>query len=514
MSQEVGRHTQVQANVVANFAGHLWTAVIGLLCVPLYVKFMGVESYGLFSLCSAIMGLLLILDFGLSTAAVRETATLSAVPGQDEEIRSFLRTLECIYWLVAGLIAVSVVLASPWISFHWISPDKLSRNDVHQALLLLGVSAACRWPSRLYGGVLQGRQEQVLLNWIVGIAATVRSLGSVFVLWLVSPTIQAFLLCQIAGDIVETLATKIAIGKVLPQSGSPTVFDRKYLARVGRFTAGVGGTDVFYTILCQMDRLILSRLVTLETLGYYSLASVAAAALLKLVVPIGTAAFPRFAELVSQNDTERLKRTYHLLSQLVSVLSIPACLVMALFSKELLLLWTGNTATALAAHSVLTILALGTGMHVLAAVAVSLQYAAAWTSLIFVQTFLSVVLGAPLMVLLTMHFGVTGTALVWLVIHTCSFFVSIPVMHRWVLVGEQWRWYIRDVGLPALAAIAPVMVARFTLPVFSSRFLILGGLLVVSAASVMCAVVAASAIRKEVFRYLPRLLRRVGRGPG
>jgi O-antigen/teichoic acid export membrane protein len=514
VSQEVGRRSQVEANVVANFAGHLWTAVIGLLCVPLYVKFMGVESYGLFSLCSAIMGLLLILDFGLSTAAIRETATLSAVPGQDEEIRSFLRTLECIYWPVAVLIAVSVVLASPWIAFHWISPDKLSREDVHQALLLLGVSATCRWPSRLYGGVLQGRQEQVLLNWIVGISATIRSLGSVLILWLVSPTIQAFLLCQIAGDIVETLSTKIALGRVLPKSEAPGVFDRKYLARVGRFTAGVGGTDVFYTILTQMDRLILSRLVTLETLGYYSLASVAAAALLKLVVPIGTAAFPRFAELVSQHDTERLKKTYHLLSQLVSVLSIPACLVMASFSQELLLLWTGNTTTALAGHTVLTILALATGMHVLLAVSVSLQFAAAWTSLIFTQTFLSVVLGAPLMVLLTTHFGVTGTALVWLVIHTCSFLISIPIMHRRVLVGEQRRWYIHDVGLPAVAAAVPVLFARLTLPVFGSRLLILAGLLVVSAASVVCAVLAAPAIRKEAFRYLPTIVRRMGRGPG
>ena len=240
MSQEVGRRSQVEANVVANFAGHLWTAVIGLLCVPLYVKFMGVESYGLFSLCSAIMGLLLILDFGLSTAAIRETATLSAVPGQDEEIRSFFRTLECIYWLVAVVIAVSVVLASPWIAFHWISPDKLSREDVHQALLLLGVSAACRWPSRLYGGVLQGRQEQVLLNWIVGISATIRSLGSVLILWLVSPTIQAFLLCQIAGDIVETLSTKIALGRVLPKSAGSRGVRQKIPGTGGAFHRGGG----------------------------------------------------------------------------------------------------------------------------------------------------------------------------------------------------------------------------------------------------------------------------------
>lgn len=507
MSQDVESRSQVKANLVANFAGHLWTAIIGLFCVPLYVKFMGVESYGLFSLCSAMAGLLLVLDLGLSTAAIRETAMLSAIKEREGEIRSLLRTLECIYWIVSALIASAVFALSPWVAFHWISPDTLSRNDVYQTVFLLGISVACRWPSRLYGGVLQGRQEQVLLNWILGAAATVRSIGAVIVLWAVSPTIQAFLLCQIAGDLVETVASKISLRKVLPRTAVPPKFEIGYLVQTWRFTAGVGSTEILYAVLSQMDRLILSRLVTLKTLGYYSIASVAAAALLKLLVPIGTAGFPRFAELISRDDIERLKRTYHAMSQLVSVLSIPACTVITLFSYELLLLWTGDSATASAAHTVLTILAIAMGIQVITGIPVSLQLASGWTSLVFSQTAVSLLLGAPLMILFTLRYGLEGTALVWLILHAGALFITIPVMHTRILSGEKWKWYGRDVALPALAAAIPVLLARLVLPPLPSRPIILLALLVISAASFVAAVLAATMMRREAFRYLDRIVR-------
>ena len=48
-----------------------------------------------------------------------------------------------------------------------------------------------------------------------------------------------------------------------------------------------------------MDKLVLSRLLSLEDFGYYSLAGVAAAGLQYLIAPFFSAAFPRFAQLIA-----------------------------------------------------------------------------------------------------------------------------------------------------------------------------------------------------------------------
>ena len=40
----------VARNVVANFLGQGWTAVMNLAFIPVYIKFLGVEAYGLIGL--------------------------------------------------------------------------------------------------------------------------------------------------------------------------------------------------------------------------------------------------------------------------------------------------------------------------------------------------------------------------------------------------------------------------------------------------------------------------------
>jgi len=39
--------TSLKFGLLANFAGTGWSAVAQLACIPLYVKFLGIEGYGL-----------------------------------------------------------------------------------------------------------------------------------------------------------------------------------------------------------------------------------------------------------------------------------------------------------------------------------------------------------------------------------------------------------------------------------------------------------------------------------
>ena len=40
----------VMKNLLANYIGQIWTALIGLAFVPVYVNYLGVEAYGLIGL--------------------------------------------------------------------------------------------------------------------------------------------------------------------------------------------------------------------------------------------------------------------------------------------------------------------------------------------------------------------------------------------------------------------------------------------------------------------------------
>ncbi len=70
--------SQLKRNIIANFAGKAWTALISLAFIPLYISFIGIEGYGLVGVYLALFAVFSLLDLGLGTTLNRELASLSA----------------------------------------------------------------------------------------------------------------------------------------------------------------------------------------------------------------------------------------------------------------------------------------------------------------------------------------------------------------------------------------------------------------------------------------------------
>ena len=108
-----------RVNVVANFVGQVWMGLIGIAFVPLYVKYIGIESYGIIGFFAMLQALYSLLDMGLSATLGREMAVGSA-DGHGVALPTLLRTLECIYLPLGLFIALATWLVSDWMALHWL----------------------------------------------------------------------------------------------------------------------------------------------------------------------------------------------------------------------------------------------------------------------------------------------------------------------------------------------------------------------------------------------------------
>ena len=114
-----------------------------------------------------------------------------------------------------------------------------------------------------------------------------------------------------------------------------------------RYAAGMTGISVVTLILTQSDKIILSKLLTLEYLGYYTLATTLANTAIGVTVgSIGSAFFPQYSQFVAREDINGLRELYHRSCQIMSVLLLPIMVMLAFFSFEILQLWTGNAEVA------------------------------------------------------------------------------------------------------------------------------------------------------------------------
>ncbi|HEX9402556.1 MAG TPA: oligosaccharide flippase family protein [Anaeromyxobacter sp.] len=451
-------------NIIANFLGRGWSTAVSLIFIPIYIRFLGVDAYGLIGVYMSLVALLGVLDMGLSSTLSRQLARLSATPSAQQEARDLVRTMEFIYWGVGLAIGLGIVAVSPLIARYWVHSERIPPETVRHAVMIMGCVAAFDWPAALYSGGLMGLQRQVLLNGVRGGMGTLQAVGAVVVLWLVSPTILAYFIWQGAIMALQAAVLARCLWRSLPRTGKPAAFDRALLRKNSQFAAGMTGIAFLSTILTHLDKVILSKFLTLESFGYYTLAFNLANAIGMLVQPIFLAVFPRFSQVALDRDDSMAGSLYHKTCRLLSVVVLPVAITIVFFSREALLLWIRNPETADRTHVLLSVLMVGSAFNAVAMMPFMLQLAYGWTRLSVVKNIIAASVSVPLLVWMIVHHGAMGAAIVWIAINAGYFVFEVPYMHRRLLPREMRRWYLSDNVLPVALVTAACAVSRHLAP--------------------------------------------------
>ena len=130
------------------------------------------------------------------------------------------------------------------------------------------------------------------------------------------------------------------------------------LSGVWRFAGGMIAITFLALLLTQVDKL-LSKLLTLNEYGYYTMAAAVAGSLYMMISPISQACYPRLCELQAQDNQSALAQTYHQGAQMVSVLAGSAAIVLILFAETFLRLWTQDQELAESVAPLLSLLVPG-----------------------------------------------------------------------------------------------------------------------------------------------------------
>jgi O-antigen/teichoic acid export membrane protein len=494
----------LRKNVAANIAGNVWNSLMGLAFIPIYIKFMGIESFGLLGVFATLQGVLGLLDVGLGGTLTREMARLSVVPRKEHEMRNLVRTLETLYWGIAVSAGTIVASLTPVLAHRWINTGQLTEGTIEQSLLIMGLVLVFQMPIGFYSGGLQGLQRQVLLNAINVLMSTFRGLGAIGILWLVSPTIQAFLVWQVVVSLVNAVALAWSLWRNLPHSEERPLFQKQLLRGIWRFSAGMSGISVLAVILTQADKIVLSKILSLPLFGYYMLASAVGLSLSRVTMPVFVSIYPRFTQLVSLNDEAGLKRQYHQACQFLSVLILPIAVFVALFSSEVLLLWTRNPTTVQQTHGLVSILICGTALNGLMHAPYALQLAFGWTRLSIYKNVLAVILVVPMMLYMAGRYGATGAAIVWLLLNVGDVIFEVPIMHRRILRREEAKWFWADFLLPLAAASSVGCIGRLLLSEPTSQLSIVLWLVAILVATIGVTAVATKETRMWLLVNLPR----------
>lgn len=499
--------TALRRNILANYAGQAWIALVTVVFAPLYIRVLGMEAFGLVGLMLSIQSLSFLLDFGLGGTLNREISRRIHAHDRAGSLRTLVRSCELIIWPLALAIALVIWLASSPLADDWLHPEVLTRAETAHAITLMGLAVALLWPSNFYANGLSGLERQPLLNLIQVVCATLRGAGVLAVLYWVSPTLSAFMWWYAAVGAAQSAVSAFVFWRALPAGERPR-FSLDELKGARRFAGGLATISVLAVAVMQLDRVVVSFLRPLEELGYFSLALSVAAGLGRMIQPMFNALYPRYSRLVAKGEQAALVHLYHLTNQYLAIMIASVGAVLVLFSRDVIYLWTGDAALAARTAAPLAILAAGTALNGLMNLPYALQLAHGWTRLTVATNLGALILGIPFCIWAVMAYGIEGAAFMWFATNLGFVAVGIPLMHRRLMRGEMASWYVKDVLPPILASAAVTLAVRWLIPTLSRDLAGLALLAIVSGASLAAAALAAAPVRAHLSRWFGASVRR------
>lgn len=476
----------VGSSLLLGVFGGAWSAIVAFLCVPWYIRLLGIESYGLIGLFVTLQAVIGLLDMGVGATINREVARSVAL-GELNNARRLLRSLEYVYVGVALFIGATVALAAPLIGAFWIKPGLLDSSEVEAVLRLMGVIIALRWPVGLYYGTMIGMQRPQDSYRIIATITTIANIGAVLILLYALRSVWAYFLWQgvsAAGNLLWARRSAWrALGGIADAGFDPVILTNVLIQSVMMSGVALSGA-----ILTQIDKFVVSLSIPLADFGRYSLAVVLASTLSVLFIPTFNVIYPRLSALVAAGRAMEQVAFYRLGTRLFLSCMLPIAVSAFFYAFDLLALWTGNPKLAAQTAPIAGWLCLGSALNGIMHFPYALQLARGRTKLPFIINMVLIAIMVPTIILLVGRYGALGGALGWFTLNAIYVVIGVTATHHYLLPGLLWRWVMIDV-FPALAIAAVVVIGGTWLAAIVGgnhvARLVVGGLCSVTATGIL-----------------------------
>jgi O-antigen/teichoic acid export membrane protein len=485
--------TILARNVAANIAGAVFIAVLTLGTAPLVLRWLGAEAYGLVAFQATMQALLLLLDLGFSTAINREIALLSTTPDGSAGTRSVMRTALPFYWAAALGLGAVMMAAAPLIADRWLT-GSLPRAVIVDAVRWMSLTLAAQFLVLPYAAAYLGLQRQVLYSALSSLHVLLRVGGGVAVAF-AARDVRLFFAWQVLASALHVVMLAVILQRVMP--AGPSERRPELMRGAWALARGMALITVLASVTSQADKLAVSGSSTLTVFGYYGIASLLAVTTAGAAGPLANAVFPRFTQLQSRDDRRELTLAYRRATQTASAIILPLACVLAVWSREVLHVWTGQPSVPREQSAVLMLLVAGMAMNGLLTVPYMLQLAHGWTRPAILWNAGALLTFVPAMFVAASRWGPLGTAVVFAAMHA-GFLISGLAVNQMRLLDRAGSLFARDVAGPLLVSLLITIGGHILLPGDGDRLLEAAQLVGIAALAFFASVAATPAVREWI----------------
>jgi O-antigen/teichoic acid export membrane protein len=454
-------------NTVWNLLGTGAPLAVAVFSIPILIRELGKERFGVLALAWALIGYASVFDLGVGRALTQLVAKKLGA-GERRDVPGLART-SLLLMLMLGLIgSVAVILISPWLVRHALRVPGAMQMETLRSFYLLGLSIPLVITTAGLRGLLEAHQRFALTNALRIPMGVFTFLGPLLVLPFTRnlvPIVAVLLLGRLLGCVAHMWACLRAIPGLRVQCP----LERSYISALLRFGSWMTVTNLVSPLMVTLDRFLIGALLSVAAVTYYVTPFEVVTKILLIPAALMGVVFPAFSTASGQ-DRAHTALLFDRSIRCVSMALFPLILLVVLFAHDGLKLWLG---IEFAQHSTRVLQWLGIGVFIssLASIPFAFLQGMGRPDLTAKVNLLELPLYLLTVWSLTKLRGVEGTAIAW----TLRMAVDAAILF-WLsarVAPESARSVLRIVR-NAAGAVAVLSLAAI-LPSFESRitFLVL-----------------------------------------
>jgi O-antigen/teichoic acid export membrane protein len=328
-------------NSLLNFVGQAGPLLVAAATIPLIIRGLGVERFGLLSIAWVAPEYFTFIDLGLGRATLKFAAEALG-KGEKDRMLHLVWTAATVQVFLGFLGTLGLISMSAFLIQHILNIPLALEAEAKATFYLLALSIPMVLVSSSLNGVLAAAQRFDLVN-AVGASFNISN----FVLTLVGVVYFDWHLTEIVTMLVVSRFLTLIINywlcvRVFPALGRLPRFRFAELRTLLAFGGWVTVSSAVVPILLYLDRFIIGASLTMAAVAYYSIPYEIVTRLWIIPMSLVATLFPAFSVLAGQEQRERLAALLARSMKWVLLIMGPAVVIITAFARDILQLWLGS----------------------------------------------------------------------------------------------------------------------------------------------------------------------------
>ena len=283
-------------NMIINLLGFAAPLLVALFSIPLLIKYLGTERFGILTLAWVVISYLSMLDLGLGRALTKLISEKIGT-GEEFEIPSIIWSGLSLVLSMGVMVAILAGFASPFIVRKIMQIPEYLIAETVPTFILLSCSVPIVVASVSLRGVLEAHQRFDIVN-AVRIPIGVYTFLAPLIILPFSRSIFHVVILLVVGRFIGCTIQLFYCLKIVKSLKDRVRIQRTNIIELIRFGSWMTVTNIIAPLLFYFDRFFISALISVTAVTYYATPSeivtkllIVTGALLGVLFPALTTSF-------------------------------------------------------------------------------------------------------------------------------------------------------------------------------------------------------------------------------